>query len=147
MMKSTIRDLIPYGIVIAVNKKKVKRNTELKAREKASQIDWSVVKEGKENKIPRINFGCGTHLEKFWWNIDLASSSDIQLELNDQTVLPFGTNSIDVVFSEHFIEHVSFEAGKKFIQESIRVLKPGGVFRCCTPDLDCKAINLRIGKT
>jgi SAM-dependent methyltransferase len=42
----------------------------------------------------------------------------------------------DVVFSEHVIEHVPFVSAVHFMQESFRILKPGGVCRIVCPMLD-----------
>ena len=50
--------------------------------------------------------------------------------------LSFNTGVADVVFAEHVIEHVSFTAGVHFLQESFRILKPGGVCRITCPMLD-----------
>jgi SAM-dependent methyltransferase len=50
--------------------------------------------------------------------------------------LYFKTGVADVVFAEHVIEHVSFAAGVHFLQESFRILKPGGVCRITCPMLD-----------
>jgi SAM-dependent methyltransferase len=40
---------------------------------------------------------------------------------------------VDVIFTEHVIEHVSFFSGLSFIQEAFRILKPGGIFRVVAP--------------
>lgn len=46
--------------------------------------------------------------------------------------LPFENSSIDVVTSFQFIEHIHNR--KDFIRDVYRVLKPGGVFLCSTPN-------------
>lgn len=46
--------------------------------------------------------------------------------------LPFEDNSLDVVTAFQFIEHIHNRKG--FIQDVKRVLKPGGVFLCSTPN-------------
>lgn len=43
-------------------------------------------------------------------------------------------DSFDYVFSEHMIEHISFENGEKMLKESFNILKPNGTIRR-TPDL------------
>lgn len=47
--------------------------------------------------------------------------------------LPFNDESLDVVTSFQFIEHI--EQRLSFIKEVYRVLKPGGVFLCTTPNI------------
>ena len=39
-----------------------------------------------------------------------------------------------MVYSEHFLEHLDDSAGRRFIEESFRVLKQGGVFSVVVPD-------------
>jgi SAM-dependent methyltransferase len=40
------------------------------------------------------------------------------------------------VFAEHVIEHVPFVGGIRFLRESARILKPGGICRIVCPMLD-----------
>lgn len=50
--------------------------------------------------------------------------------------VPFSDNTIDCVFSSHFLEHLSKRDGCRFIGEIYRVLKPGGRVRLSAPDLN-----------
>jgi SAM-dependent methyltransferase len=50
--------------------------------------------------------------------------------------LQFADGTVDVVFSEHVIEHVPFVGAVHFLQESFRILKDGGVCRIVCPMLD-----------
>ena len=50
--------------------------------------------------------------------------------------LDFADNSVDVVFTEHVIEHVTLPEAIGFMRESLRILKPGGIFRCVAPFVD-----------
>jgi ubiquinone/menaquinone biosynthesis C-methylase UbiE len=47
--------------------------------------------------------------------------------------LPFENDSLDVVTAFQFIEHI--ENRKGFMEEVKRVLKPGGIFLCTTPNI------------
>lgn len=47
--------------------------------------------------------------------------------------LEFASGSVDVVFTEHVLEHVRFLEGVGFVRESLRVLRPGGIFRAVCP--------------
>ena len=49
--------------------------------------------------------------------------------------LPFPSNSIQLVYSEHMIEHVLPDALGLLLREVHRVLAPGGIARFSTPDL------------
>lgn len=95
----------------------------------------------EKNKDPiKLNVGCGTDYKKGWINIDNNSDQNIdknKLDLNWdlRNPLPFDDNSVDFIFHEHFIEHLTVEEGQKIIKDLMRVLKPGGVMRIATPDL------------
>ncbi len=46
--------------------------------------------------------------------------------------LPLESNSLDVITAFQFIEHIEDRAG--FMKDVMRVLKPGGIFLCTTPN-------------
>lgn len=97
-----------------------------------------------------LNVGCGTDYKKGWINLDNNSDNNIdKLDLNWdlRNPLPFEDNSIDYIFNEHLIEHLTVEEGQVAIKDMMRVLKPGGVMRIATPDLEVavdKYINLPV---
>lgn len=103
-------------------------------------------------KSIRLNVGCGTDYKKGWINIDNNSDENItKLDLNWdlRNPLPFADESVDYIFNEHFIEHLTVDEGKAAVQDFMRVLKPGGVLRMATPDLEVtvdKYINLPLSK-
>ena len=49
--------------------------------------------------------------------------------------LPFKDSSVEVIFSSHFIEHLTFEEGINFLRECHRVLRPNGILRIVCPDI------------
>ncbi|MCH7499202.1 MAG: methyltransferase domain-containing protein [Nitrospinae bacterium] len=49
--------------------------------------------------------------------------------------IPFIDDSVDFVYSSHFLEHLHREEALYLLNESYRVLKPGGTVRICVPDL------------
>ena len=49
---------------------------------------------------------------------------------------PFEDDSFEAVYSEHMFEHILPMDGSTFLREMYRVLKPGGVLRVTTPDLE-----------
>ena len=50
--------------------------------------------------------------------------------------IPLNDNSIDVVFSSHFLEHLTKNDGQQLLNDIYRILKPGGLVRILVPDLD-----------
>lgn len=82
----------------------------------------------------KLNLGCGDVPLEGWVNIDLESDkADLKHDLTRP--LPYEDGSVDFVYSEHFIEHLTAEEGLSLLKECRRVLKPGGVLRVATPDL------------
>ena len=54
--------------------------------------------------------------------------------------IPFGPDSVDVVYHAHMLEHLDREDARSFLIEIKRVLKHGGIVRMVVPDLEkiCK---------
>jgi predicted SAM-dependent methyltransferase len=82
---------------------------------------------------PRLQLGAGGESLPGWLNSDLVSG-DIYLDITNRLPLPDG--SFAYVFAEHVIEHISESAGQALMAELRRVLRPGGVLRLTTPDLE-----------
>lgn len=93
--------------------------------------------ECESHKRPsKLHVGCGDRPISGWCNIDVAHlTQDVQF-VNALKPLPFRDSSFQYVFTEHFIEHLTLNEGESFFREAYRVLKPGGVLRTATPDLD-----------
>jgi GT2 family glycosyltransferase/predicted SAM-dependent methyltransferase len=83
----------------------------------------------------KLHVGCGQNYLPGWINIDLNPSSKADLVWDVTQRLAFDDNSISLIHSEDFIEHISLEAGKNFFRECLRILRPGGVMRVLTPNL------------
>jgi predicted SAM-dependent methyltransferase len=81
----------------------------------------------------KLHLGCGFHVLPNWLNTDLVPSREVAyLDLTKR--FPFESATFDYVFSEHAIEHIPYEKGLGMLQESFRVLRPGGKIRIVTPD-------------
>ena len=48
---------------------------------------------------------------------------------------PFEDGALSYVFADNMIEHVPLDAGRSFLAEAHRCLRPGGVIRLLTPDV------------
>lgn len=59
---------------------------------------------------------------------------------------PFADNSLDVVFTSHFLEHLTEKDGLNFLEDCHRALKEGGLLRILVPDLDFAAEMYASGK-
>src|SRR6266849_1789914 len=76
-------------------------------------------------KALKLHVGCGGNFKTGLVNIDLSANADLQLDMREPIPLPDG--SAQMIYSEHFFEHLDYpEAAKRFLSESFRVLEPGG---------------------
>jgi len=75
----------------------------------------------------KVQFGCGPHELEGWDNRDI--NTDIRLPL------PFKDRSVDFIFAEHVIEHVTSREAFRFLIECHRILKRSGVMRLVFPDI------------
>jgi len=82
----------------------------------------------------KLHIGCGERKLESFVNVDKEGNPDLKIDVRNG--LPFPDESVDYVFSEHFIEHLTRDEGVFFLKEVYRVLKPAGVCRIATPDLD-----------
>ena len=88
----------------------------------------------------KLHLGCGPHIKPGWENLDLQpGNGGKQADLTKP--LPYLKDSVSYIFSEHFIEHISREQGVKMLKECFRVLKPGGVLRISTPNLEVLVLD------
>ena len=91
-----------------------------------------------QTSVPKLHVGCGKHILSGWLNADgYAPDPSLPVYRFDATQkFPFADGTFAYVFSEHMIEHISHSAGLHMLSECLRVLKPLGVLRLSTPDLD-----------
>jgi predicted SAM-dependent methyltransferase len=87
----------------------------------------------------RLHIGCGTAILPGWTNIDIEELPGVDLVHDVRDGIPF--DDVELIFAEHFIEHLSFHAGLAFIRDCRRVLNDAGVLRLSTPNLDWVWLN------
>lgn len=83
---------------------------------------------------PKLQLGCGGNFLQGWLNTDITLYSQEAVYLDLTQPFPIADSSFDRVFSEHAIEHIPYISGLHMLQESFRVLKPGGRIRISCPD-------------
>ena len=72
----------------------------------------------------RLNLGCGDKMMPGYINVDLCGDPDVVLDLS-VFPWPFPDNSMEEVYSSHFLEHV--EDFDRTVLEIHRVLKQNGI--------------------
>jgi predicted SAM-dependent methyltransferase len=89
----------------------------------------------RRHDIRKVQLGAGNSRLAGWLNTDIEPGADGLAYLDVTERFPFEDGSIHYVFSEHLIEHLTYDEGKAMIAEAYRVLAPGGRMRISTPDL------------
>lgn len=108
----------------------VQRDRELKSRTRIISRYLDALGEKK------LHLGCGRNIMPGWLNTDIYTTQGSDVCFVDATVpLPFNDQSFNYAYTEHMIEHIPYESGLFLIGECFRVLKPGGVLRVATPNL------------
>jgi SAM-dependent methyltransferase len=65
---------------------------------------------------------------------DLARPDNFELHLTDGTHIPLSDGTVTVAFSDQLIEHLHPEDARAQLGEVCRVMAPGGVLVCITPN-------------
>lgn len=83
-----------------------------------------------EGTALKLNLGCGEKKVAGYLNVDNCGAPDFFFDLS-QFPWPWADESVDEVFSEHFLEHVlDYE---KTVLEMHRILKKGGIVHFRVP--------------
>jgi predicted SAM-dependent methyltransferase len=83
-----------------------------------------------------VNFGSGPYKLAGFVNVDLDAASRPDVVADLARPLPFRDGSVDAIFSEDCVAYLPREALHGFLAECRRILKPAGVMRVLTPDLE-----------
>jgi SAM-dependent methyltransferase len=82
----------------------------------------------------KLNLGGGKNWKmEGWTNLDIAQNG---YDLTAKGLSPYASNSVDLIYSSHNIEHVNWKFVPGYIADVYRALKSGGTFRIAVPDID-----------
>jgi predicted SAM-dependent methyltransferase len=99
---------------------------------------------GQLRQYDKIHLGSGPRQMQGWANLDIAGKGNLIWDLRKP--LPLAPGSIRLVFTEHFIEHISREDGEKLLAHCWQAMAPGAVVRISTPDLRAMIRDYSEGK-
>jgi hypothetical protein len=107
----------------------------------------------KNAKGKLFNIGAGSWEHKFWSNLDLPAQTEayaaiqapcISVDLVKDEKLPIDSNSVDLFYCSHVIEHLPEKDVQKMFNEAYRCLTKGGCIRIVTgptAELDLDALK------
>ena len=90
-----------------------------------------------KHHVAMLQIGCGHHRLPNWLNVDISYDrcAEGAVYMDAGEPFPIPDASIDYVFSEHLFEHLTFPQAENMLKECHRVLKPRGIMRIATPNL------------
>lgn len=83
----------------------------------------------------RLHLGCGPNKFPGWVNVDVEEAYEPDLVHDLSRGLPVDDGTVELIYSEHFWEHLRLDHGVRLMAECRRALRPGGVLRIAMPDL------------
>lgn len=85
----------------------------------------------------RLVVGAGPTRIAGWTNTDINWRASYYLDVGkDWPVMPA---SVEFVYSDNMVEHLPFDVAQRFFRHAFTGLRPGGVFRIVTPDVQAVA--------
>lgn len=94
----------------------------------------------------KLKLNIGSHIIMFhngWVNMDVLNLSQFAiregykfLQHDSRTKLPFGDETVDLIYSSHFLEHLTYDDAVVFMTECKRVMKKGATMRLMLPDTE-----------
>lgn len=84
----------------------------------------------------KINLGSGHWKLPGWVNVDIDSGSRPDVLADLSAPLPFRASVADFMHTEDFLDQLDLDGARRFLRECHRILKPGGVIRILTPDVE-----------
>jgi len=98
----------------------------------------------ESHQVRKLQIGSGPSALPGWLNTDLNPRTDEVVFLDATKPFPIDDGTFDYVYSEHMLEHISWQNALAMLRECHRVLKPAGTIRIATPDLE---VLLGLNKT
>lgn len=93
----------------------------------------------------RLHLACGSNALIGWANVDLVDDGSV-IGWDLTTRLPVREGSVECIFCEHFIEHITLAQAKTLLADCYRCLRPDGILRLSTPSLEKIIKEYQLGR-
>jgi predicted SAM-dependent methyltransferase len=126
-----------YGLIyMSVKLKELRRRLKLQFSFIKRRIAQPVLPKNIDGKV-LVHIGCGKTNSPEFINVDARPLAHVHIVTDNITsLLDFNTETVDLVYMCHILEHIKRNDLKKVLLEMKRVLKDGGVLRISVPDFD-----------
>lgn len=91
----------------------------------------------EQHETAKLQIGCGSNPLEGWLNTDVMTNlhNGSPMYLDAGKPFPIPDTSFDYIYSEHLFEHLTYPQATNMLNECYRIMKPGGVIRIATPNL------------
>jgi SAM-dependent methyltransferase len=89
----------------------------------------------QENRL-RLNLGCGYQQISGFIGVDFDESLDPDVVSQVEDLSWCETDSVDMIYASHVLEHLDMETSRVALKEWLRVLKPAGYLDVAVPDVN-----------
>jgi predicted SAM-dependent methyltransferase len=139
LIQSALRSLLSHGEIAALRTFREERTIAAHHRSGLRQIRRQLLL-----RPGRLNLGSGPDRKQGFLNVDLMPGGDVTLDL--RLGLPFEADCAELIFSEHFFEHLDYPEPITFLfRECLRVLRPGGTLSFSVPGTEWPLTDYRDG--
>jgi predicted SAM-dependent methyltransferase len=131
MFRKMITYFLPYEVILLI---KFAQNTSQSIKRR--YIGNYLFKQLSSSSLTSIKLEFGSGCRKGtsgWTTVDLAQGADIEWNLLNP--VPLNQDSVDIIYSSHLLEHLSYKEIVKVLNDWFRILKPNGKLMVCVPDV------------
>jgi len=87
----------------------------------------------RDQKGLKLNVGSGPYPKVGFVNLDFSPKADLRLDLRQR--IPLSNESCELIFSEHFVEHLLYPEGvDAFFTNAYELLNDGGCIKLSVPE-------------
>jgi predicted SAM-dependent methyltransferase len=129
----SVRSLVPARVRSAVSPH-VNAGLTRALRSRNAQRFVAEYEAAQRTGVVKINIGSGRKPVAEWVNTDVVWQGGAYLDATQPW--PVRPGSVDFVYADNVIEHLKLQQGRLVFQHAHTALRPGGVFRLATPDVE-----------
>ncbi|HHT49394.1 MAG TPA: methyltransferase domain-containing protein [Firmicutes bacterium] len=85
----------------------------------------------------KLEFGCGEKLREGYIGVDIRPLPNVKYVCNAWEIVDYvQPESVDAIYSRHFLEHLTYAQLEMTLYSWRRILKPNGTLHIIVPDIN-----------